>query len=206
MRTSPPPATERARRGERLALLSVALRPPSDTASVVACLEELLAVLDEDGPIREWVEAAAERARNARLEREYHRLFLGPTRPVAPPFESVYRDGVMLGPTAIEFLAELREAGFEPAREFRLPPDHVSVQLEYLASLELRADRAMAEGRMEEADECRQRAIALTDRHLGRWLPALSARLEAAAPESPYTYLVRAAATIVGAGSPRRNR
>jgi len=131
-------------------------------------------------------------------EREYHRLFLGPAKPVAPPFESVYADGAAFGPAAVGFLAELREAGLELSVDFRLPPDHVAVQLEYLACLERRAEEASASGDSGAATAWRARSRAFADGHLARWLPPFLRRLETSAPGSPYTFLVRAAARAAG--------
>ncbi|MBI4415806.1 MAG: molecular chaperone TorD family protein [Euryarchaeota archaeon] len=189
------------RRSEVLALLAMALQPPRGSAGVTALLEKLRDTVAEE-ELRRWLDAAVQRARSTRMEREYHRLFLGPTRPVAPPFESVYRDGVALGPSALRFLAELRSAGLEPAPGFRLPPDHVSLQLEYLAHLESHAERSREEGRPDEAADWAERARAFADEHLARWLPSFCARLEHEAPESPYAFLVRAAAKMVGVGFP----
>ncbi len=196
---SPPPQPE-ARigdRGEVLALLSVALRPPRDPAALEASLQGLRDLLVE-GEMRVWIDEALRLTRDSRVDREYHRLFLGPMRPVAPPFESVYRDGVAFGPSTADFLEELRREGLETVDTFRLPPDHVAVELEYLAHMLLRAREARAGAYPEESVARLDHAQAFVDRHLAQWLPRFLGRLEAAAPESPYTALVRLALKVLG--------
>lgn len=138
-----------------------------------------------------------------RVEREYHRLFLGPVRPVAPPFESVYREGALYGLTTSRLLRDLREAGLEPVESFRLPPDHVAVQLEFLAYLEARAREERQRAAFDEADRWSERARSLVEEHLAVWLPLFLLRLETGAPESPYTALVRTALGILGVSAAR---
>lgn len=177
-----------------LELLAVSLRPPERPGHLEACLSEIGKRVEADPGLRVLVDEAAGRMAGLSVEREYHRLFLGPRRPLAPPFESVYADGVAFGPSAVRLLAELREAGLEPSPGFRLPPDHVAVELEYLAHLVRRAEDAAASGDRDAEAEWRSRARGFSDGHLNRWLPQLLRRLASAAPGSPYESLVRAAA------------
>lgn len=187
-----------ASRADLLGLLAVALRPPTDRAALAECLEELRHLSElsqETGPLEE----AAERLlQDARVEQEYHRLFLGPTKPIAPPFESVYVDGRAFGPSTAAFLEDLESFGLQPVGEFRLPSDHIAVELEFLVFLLRQTEQALTEGRHGEASEWSERARSFVEGHLERWLPAFLARLEAAAPESPYTAFVRAAARLIG--------
>lgn len=184
--------------GAAIALLAVALRPPRGVASLSEPLRELLPLLDDRGRARAWVEEALSLAGGVRADQEYHRLFLGPGRPVAPPFESVYRDGTILGPAAQSFLRELREAGMEPPEDSRLPADHVALELEYLAHLLLGAEEARGAGRWEAAGALSDRARGFVEDRLAGWLPAFLGRLERGAPRSPYTSVVRAAAEMLG--------
>jgi len=186
-----------APRGEVLALLAVALRPPADPGSLPAALEGLLDRLGTGQP-RRSIEEAARRARDVPIAKEYHRLFLGPAKPLAPPFESVYRDGRLEGPATAAFRRELRLAGVEPPKDLGHPPDHIALEIECLALLEVRALEARRAGQPEEAERWSVQARRLVDRHLALWLSPFLARLEAAAPESPYTHLVRATGLVVG--------
>lgn len=197
-----PRAAEPADRPEILALLAVALRPPTSKEDLTKCLEQLQGWASASESGRALADLAGQFARETRPEREYHRLFLGPSRPVAPPFESVYRDGTAFGPATRGFLSELQEAGLEPLEGFRLPPDHVALEIEFLAHLEVRARQARDQGHHEESAMWSEKARNFVDEHLARWLPLFLARLESGAPQSPYTALVRVAMEVVGIRRP----
>jgi len=190
--------THRVHREETLALFAVALRPPSGSTALGDVLDALRQRAADDSEIAGLIDEAARASRGLRMDREYHRLFLGPNRPVAPPSESVYHEGRTHGRTSTTFVEELRAVGLELSETSRLPPDHVAVELEFLAQLEARARIARNQGRHGEAEEWSQRARTLIDERMARWLPPFLARLRSGAPRSPYTALVRAAALVIG--------
>lgn len=73
-----------------------------------------------------------------RLEFEYNRLFVGPGRLIAPPYESVYRtaDHLVMGETALEARKAYREIGLDARNAGREPEDHIAIELEYLTELQ----------------------------------------------------------------------
>ncbi len=90
---------------------------------------------------------------------EFCRLFVGP-RGHMPPVESVaLGEGRFWGDSTVAALAFYQSCGVAVPDDLRLLPDHVSVELDFVAMLETR-------GRREEA-----KAFALE--HLLHWLPAL---------------------------------
>ncbi len=107
------------------------------------------------------------------LEVEYNRLFVGPARPPAPPYESLYRDpgGLVMGPSAQAVQARYTEAGFAMAPDHRDLPDHVAAELAFMACL-------AAEG--EATWPWQQRAAAFLTQHLAVWLPLFCQRVRAA--------------------------
>ncbi len=104
-----------------------------------------------------WAErdAAGGRPRDERtrdVSVEYTRLFIGPPKPAAPPWETMNRgDGVTVGfgePT-FEMRRLLREAGLELANSNHQYEDHLGIELLYLSELCRRAAAeisGMAEG------------------------------------------------------------
>ena len=80
------------------------------------------------------------------LQTEYTRLFVTdfPTL-TCPPYESYYREGSLYGNASIEVEDIYRDRGLEYSFEGE-PPDHISVELEFLA---LTGDERFAE-RMKE--------------------------------------------------------
>ena len=71
---------------------------------------------------------------------EYTRLFVGPPRPAAAPWETMYRGGAAVGGATVgfgqatfEMRALLREAGLEVKNENNQYEDHIGIELLYLA-------------------------------------------------------------------------
>ncbi len=113
---------------------------------------------------------------------EYTRLFVGPPRPAAAPWETMYRGGAAVGGATVgfgqatfEMRALLREAGLEVKNENNQYEDHIGIELLYLSALCARA----AEGEGKVAEEVR----AFAEDRLLAWLPFLRAAAEEAAPD-----------------------
>jgi TorA maturation chaperone TorD/Pyruvate/2-oxoacid:ferredoxin oxidoreductase delta subunit len=128
------------------------------------------------------------------LEKEFTRLFLGPGRPVAHPFESVYREGRVMGQTTLDVRRWLAEEGLAPAS--RTLPDHVGIELTFMAHLAAREAGAW------EGDEGEAwRYLGLQGRflqeHLATWLPQFCHRVLAGRPHDHYARLARRAEDFV---------
>jgi TorA maturation chaperone TorD/formate hydrogenlyase subunit 6/NADH:ubiquinone oxidoreductase subunit I len=103
------------------------------------------------------------------LETEYARLFVGPGRPVAHPYESVYREGWVMGDCTLAVRQSYAVEGLAP--EGHSLPDHVALELEFMAHLGRREAEAREQGDEEEALICLRQQEAFLGEHLGRWLP-----------------------------------
>jgi TorA maturation chaperone TorD len=126
---------------------------------------------------------------------DYTRLFLNPTGPLAAPYESFWlgeKDPARLQEVTQAVIAIYGEGGFEISEDFRDLPDHIAAELEFLYTLifrEARADASNDAAGRARMSELRQRFVAA---HLGRWVGAFSAAVNAAAESSYY----RALATL----------
>jgi len=71
------------------------------------------------------------------LKTEYHRLFIGYKKLLAPPYASVYWDstGKLMKEPAILLKKLYKEWGFEVSKDYKDLPDHISLQLEFLYQL-----------------------------------------------------------------------
>ena len=115
---------------------------------------------------------------------EFARMFLGPKKLPAPPYESAYRSGArcMWGPQTSEVREAYEAAGIRRDGSLNEPDDFVGFELQFASSLLTAARLA------EEAGDGDARAFALEryreflDGHLGRWIPAFCNDILAAGP------------------------
>lgn len=105
---------------------------------------------------------------------EYTRLFVGPPKPLAPPWETFYRnEGVTsgFGQATFEMQALLREMGLAVSNENNQYADHIGIELLCLSVL---CERA-ADG----DDQAMQQANSLACERLLAWAPKLESAVEA---------------------------
>jgi len=129
------------------------------------------------------------------LEQEYTRLFVGPGPPVAHPYESVYREGRTMGRTTLDVRRQLVEEGLAP--EGRTLPDHIGIELAFMAHLAGREALAWEMGNVDAAQTYLQRQEAFLRDHLLAWLPQFCRRLLAGRPHAHYAGLARYAESFV---------
>ncbi len=104
---------------------------------------------------------------------EYTRLFLGPGKHVRP-YAATYLGGAgasLCGPTTVWARDFMERSGFALAPEHRDLPDHVSIELEFMARMAEREAQAIEDTDPETAGQCRWIQKEFLDSHLGRWLP-----------------------------------
>lgn len=124
--------------------------------------------------------ASQDEAARARLRSDHARLFSGPGRAIAPPYESVYRtpQRQMMGEPATRARSAYEAAGVQvtgPAD----PPDRLDTELQFMALLA----GMEAEARDEESLLAALRAQAdFLDGHLARWTGPFAAQV-ASAPD-----------------------
>lgn len=110
----------------------------------------------------------------ADLDRDYHRLLVGPGKLAAPPWGSVYLDSesVLFGDSCIALGRWMRARGIELHEgESREPVDHIGRMLVLLSWL---------------CDNQPDRVIPFMEEHLMTWAPRYFAQLEPAAAGTLY--------------------
>ncbi len=117
------------------------------------------------------------------LDVEYVRLFLHGRPATAHPYESFYRSGRLMDPECLDELAGLYAAAGVAPEIGGVPPDHLSVEAEFLALL-LRG-LAGAGGDAEAATALRAIAGELIASHLAPFVAAFRERVASLAP-APY--------------------
>ncbi|MFZ5826261.1 MAG: TorD/DmsD family molecular chaperone, partial [Bacillota bacterium] len=78
----------------------------------------------------------------------YCKLFYGPQKMLAAPYESIYLGGgVLMGESARLVSRRYQEARVQVWEGFKNMPDHVAAELEFLYYTQMRADFAVRSGR-----------------------------------------------------------
>lgn len=123
------------------------------------------------------------------LRLEYGRLFLGPGTLLCPPYGSMYLDGAVMGPSTLDVVRRYRGEGLKADASWREPPDHIAVELGFMARLSAAYCQATDAGEDVGASRLlRIQAEFLRD-HLGRWGPLFSERLGLATSRHVYRFL-----------------
>lgn len=138
-----------------------------------------------------YAEAATERAEAGsdevqRCAVEFTRLFVGPPKPAAAPWETMHRGQdvtVGFGQPTFEMRQHLREAGLEVKNENNQYEDHMGIELLLLSTLCARQD---AEPDAEGASSI----AAFIDAHPLAWVGKLRARVTEEAPEGYFAALL----------------
>lgn len=137
--------------------------------------------------VRRWI---SDPAREHTLALEYTRLFVGPGPLAAPPYASVYSDphGRVMGEAALEALRHYHNAGLLLSPEAGELPDHVALEIEFLATL--CEEEASSWGRDDRAAlGFLGKEVEFLHQHFLRWIPRFSARLAASARCELYAIL-----------------
>lgn len=114
---------------------------------------------------------------------DHNRLFVGPEKLLAPPYESVHRslDGLVFEAETFQVRAFYARFGLHAPRLDREPDDHIGLELELLATLSSRALRAL-----ERQDSAAAATLIAAQReflheHVLLWAPDLMTMVECGA-------------------------
>lgn len=126
------------------------------------------------------------------LLQAYSALFMAPPRPVQLNTAS-YLDGALNGGSVAAMEAAYRQCGVERGMDFHDLADHVSIQLEFVALLYLRAAEAQQSG----TPEPPLRPEHFLHDYVARWMPAFLRDLQATATPNPWLPLAHVLAAAV---------
>jgi len=133
--------------------------------------EDSLAALEEIAQQNNWLYESIHELKTIPLEHwqtEHTRLFInGYPQTVCPPFESVYRNGIMQGPVCNEIEQLYQAIGLEPIED--MPSDYLGIMLDCAAYL-LEQKSAMPSSQPTTISEESNFQILWQD-HLAKWVP-----------------------------------
>ena len=131
-----------------------------------------------------FVSSVCEKRKDAdflhQLIHECMRLFIGPEKLVAPPWESVYRskEGLLFQESTLTIREIFRKEGYLPEGYPRVPDDSLALELDFMSRM---AARSLAALQSDQADELK-RTLAVQESfirvHLLFFVPKLLERME----------------------------
>lgn len=125
------------------------------------------------------------------LERDYTRMCFASKPRLVYLFESVYKEGRLLQESTFEMARLYFEAGLKVNEEFQLPPDHIAVELEFMAYLYYQEGEALRQGDGEKEHYARQLQEAVIEKHLRPFGLSFSERMEKHARTDFYRIVAR---------------
>lgn len=100
------------------------------------------------------------------MQKEYTRMCFVSKPRLVPLFESVYKEGKLFQDSTFQIARLYDEAGIKLGEEFRLPPDHITLELEFMSYLFYQEMEAIKDGNQDNE----KMALQLQDETLGKHL------------------------------------
>jgi putative dimethyl sulfoxide reductase chaperone len=136
------------------------------------------------------------------LEQDYTWMFFASRPRVAYLFESVYREGKLYQESTFEIARLYHEAGLKLDEAFKLPPDHIAVEFEFMTYLSYQEREALQANATEKADYARDLQTKATEKHVGPFTLHLAERVEAKAKTVFYRTVAAVLISVFGSPEP----
>jgi TorA maturation chaperone TorD len=128
-----------------------------------------------------------------KMRSDYTRLFIGPGKLPAIPWESAALDPdrQLFQPRTLDVRRWYRRFGLEPVRLYNEPDDHVGLELAFLAHLAQQGLAALDQGDEAQLNETLTAQREFLAAHPLQWIPAWCAQVEASAETDFFRGLAR---------------
>jgi TorA maturation chaperone TorD len=102
--------------------------------------------------MEKWIKGASAEELSDKARSDYVRLFIGPGKPLAPPWGSVYLsiDKLLFTEETLKVRLFYEKYGMKAAKKYQEPDDHIGLELEFIAYL---AEQSKADAAREFAAE-----------------------------------------------------
>lgn len=132
------------------------------------------------------------------LAQEHTRLFCGISEEYGPPppYESMWREGVLMGESTVQVAQCYLAAGYQPEGRFA-PLDHLVEELRFMASLCNAAHEAQTAGNRELADPLRDLQRRFLGEHLGVWIGTYCSKIAELSRAALYRSLAEVTAAVI---------
>jgi len=130
-------------------------------------------------PLETIFSGAGDKSLTEDLAAEFARLFVGPGYHVSP-YSSVYLDGEgagLWGPSTCWVKGFIEDTGFDFEPDFNNPPDHITVEFEFMRDVTGIESNLRDEGVSEERRILRTAQKIFITEHLAQWVPVFCDRV-----------------------------
>ena len=134
------------------------------------------------------------------LERDYTWMFFASKPRIAYLFESVYSEGKLYQEATFEIARLYHEAGLKLDEAFKLPPDHIAVEFEFMTYLSFQEIEALRGDDREKADYARDLRARVIEKHLRPFALKLADRMEPKAKTLFYRTMATVLKSVFGSG------
>lgn len=126
-----------------------------------------------------------------KIKDEYTRLFIGPAKLVAPPWESVYRgkESSLFQPSTLLVRSTYKRYGMIPQGYPRVADDSLALEIAFMAELADRAVKAFTEGDDAELKKNLSGSADFLKVHLLYWIPKFNNCMKDAASNHLYPHM-----------------
>lgn len=111
------------------------------------------------------------------MQKEYTRMCFVSKPRLVPLFESVYKEGKLFQESTFQIARLYDEAGIKLSEDFRLPPDHITLELEFMSYLIYQEMEAVQEGNQFNEEMALRLQGDTVDNHLAEFAAGFADRL-----------------------------
>jgi len=111
------------------------------------------------------------------LQKDYTRMCFVSKPRLVPLFESVYKEGKLFQDSTFQIARLYDEAGIKCGAEFKLPPDHIALEMEFMSYLLYQEMEAIKNGNKINEEMAIQLQNETMDKHLSQFGLSLAERL-----------------------------
>ncbi|PKN52502.1 MAG: hypothetical protein CVU55_04460 [Deltaproteobacteria bacterium HGW-Deltaproteobacteria-13] len=128
------------------------------TGSLLSQLADLEKIYSGSGKVKETL--------LLEMEKDYTHMFFSSKPRLVYLFESVYKEGKLLQDSTFEIARLYYDAGLNLVDDFKLPPDHIAVEFEFMSYLYFNEIAAVKKGNRENEDYARNLRKEVLEKHL----------------------------------------
>jgi len=132
------------------------------------------------------------------MEKDYTRMFFSSKPRLVYLFESVHKEGKLLQDSTFEIARLYYDAGLNLVDDFKLPPDHIAVEFEFMAYLYFNEIEAVKQGNRENEDYARKLQKDALEKHLITFGQAFAEKVTMHARTTFYKSMAKVANLILG--------